>query len=229
MSIFKKNIFPLLVFLATVLCCACNSGVDRNKASKLINEAYGFPKIIEWDLISGTVNVSQFDYNGDQGEKLLVQNGYRKNDIAGQFEDRSGSILDWNKMSVNYQLTDKAKSLELNVVSYSGVEDHILEIGKFELGTINSLRKINDNEYEVEFSVIVNLNELGNLVYGINYGFMNNLRIKGSTVKTKYQYYLSKGGESLKQRIVKYDDGWRVSTEDITSFRKKIEPQLENN
>lgn len=217
-------LLPLYASLAILSGCG-STAFDRDKAVSLINKTFELPKLIPFGLVDARATVSDFNI---RGEEALQEAGYRNNIVEREFQE-GGFGLYMNKSTITFQISEKAKPFIKESNAYPSYTSHILEIGKYKIDSIINFRQISENEYEIEFVLIPVLNEIGQLVY---LNFTNNSFINNTTVPTdqydknrvRYEYKIMRFGSVFKLRLLKYDDGWKVASDDVKKMNEQMTP-----
>lgn len=240
-SNFFRKFFSISLIISALL-MSCNSNINKDDAEKIIKETYGFPKSIIKPLISAQVDLYQGYYTssypslGDlyPGEVALQQNGYRTNNIVKQYE--SGGIgtnfgppsETEHHLVVNFDCPQKLTAfIEGTCQSFDGnrYQKCPVKIGTIDFTEINNFRKVSNEEYEVEFYIQANLNEIGKIIDGKKCMTDSYLNLAAGEKPLEYKDLPPIGQPVLiTQKILKYDDKWKVSTDDIQSLKRRIEP-----
>ncbi len=195
--------YTLILFLVLII-SSCKSGLDRNDALEIIKKTYGNEIKITRDFKTGNYDHGAYYREGQmfQGETFLKDNGYRDYSLT-EYTPPSQSWIPCGFYTYNF--TDKAKPF---ILSSNGNTYKVL-VATFLIRDIVNLRKVSDSEYEVEFSVANELNDFGK-AFNMNAFIARNQSNINSEPKT------------IKQKILKYDDGWKIDSDQITNLKKEM-------
>ena len=174
-----------------------NEDILNNETAKnLIIDSYNLPRTETRQFTKGYMTTEAY---GNRHRPLID---------AGYLSLRTGSNLgDW------LEYTEKlkpfiAKPCDHPLNCYFGVR-----IGVLNFKEIKGLRKINESEYEVLYSLQRELNEFGQILNGMPKSYL------GESLS-------SEPFANLTCTLVKYNTGWQIQQTDIDNFKKTFEANL---
>ena len=218
----KLSIFTLGMFCLALL--SCNSSIDRNDAEKIINETYFLPKPLTRYLISSKVDLETSNWQTlFKGEAILHDNGFRNNIITNQY--RAKGLYSWPHTVVNFTITEKTTPFVKQTIDFTNYQKHEINVGTIHFDNIATFRAINESEYEIEFYLNGELNEIGLLMQDKICMSPSYIVIHPNDEILDYGSKLSVPEGKLgpfKQRILKYDNGWQITSEDIEKLNRVI-------
>jgi hypothetical protein len=214
-----------ILYLLCLACVAggCNSTVSRSQAEEIITAAYHLPiqEIREFYSVRIKVssivpysNTDQWISRLGEGELYLVQQGIRSAEIIDE-SMVDGFVPEYRKV-INLGFT---KGNPVNVPNYTqdnnGINHYNIPVATYSFGGITSLRKITDGEYEVEFSITLTPNEPYFEAYkrGI---------CTPAGLPSPIPFMHPDKLRNIKQRILKYDNGWSVAVDEKEALMKKL-------
>lgn len=210
--------FTLRILLVLPLFLACNSKpkMDRGKAMKHLMDIFSLPfnetrviKSGKFIIDNGSSEECDIAKNY-QGEQMLVSKGYRN--ISGSLYYRN-NLTGFTDCIYTVQLTDLAQPFIMSVERTDKASLFRMKVTNITFGQLRTLREVTENEYEIEFSFNRTLTEFGE-------AFKQGVISSGSS-----RYSIPEAGPvELKARILKYDKGWRIATDDIERINRKFEP-----
>lgn len=204
------------VLLLVCLFQSCTGGkkkLDREKATTLITQAFDLPFSEGKDIRAGkfkTENWSRGNCDiGERypGEKMLVEEGYRE--VSG-YSVHSGQ-LSFMDCIYTIQFTPKALPFISTFQTPEGTINNV-KVSEVTFGYLKTLREVNEKEYEVEFSFNRTLTPFG-MAY--NKGIAGHYGVYIKQIETDAL-------ANLKAKILLYDDGWRIATEDYEKVKGKL-------
>lgn len=228
--IFMKKFFNLAI-LGFIIFASCKSKpkVDNKSAIQFITNGLNLP-IEKYGIFKSGDYQTGESYKDDgyidnpntfirrlqmPGEIYLRDNGYR--DISVRIEktyigpNNFGlpEYINEGPMVINFKFTDMVEpyldSLDDNSEALTK-----LRTTEINFGNLTSLRQLNENEYEVEFSLNV-----------VNTPF-------GEAIKQGKAWYKSgkfinpSQFQKLKVKILKYENGWNIATEDLERLKEQL-------
>lgn len=236
------------ILFVTILCsCKSKPKIDNEAAIQLINKGLNLPIVNYGTFFSGDKTIGDgykndggyIDpkrylrdyYSGNAlsflGEIDLLDNGYRE--ITGRIETQymgpnnyglPENIDIGGPLILNFHFTKKAEPYLQNTPenmniwnTFNGVGTALIQLKTNEIsfGNIISLRQVNDNEYEVEFSLNVD-----------NTPFAEALKQNKRAWNKSGEFIEPRQFETLKVKILKYEDGWNIATEDLARLRGQL-------
>ncbi len=187
--------------------------LDRDDAKQVILNTLALPKDLIRSMAAGDLYVHDGWPNKYSGEYSLVSSGYRNiistercnysTNVNILFTEKASPFIVSQKVIQHTKFTgERLCNSENEVYAVSVKLGSIISI------EINSLRKVTDTEYEVEFTFSTQLNDIGQ---EFNKGVLN-------TKVLGIEYYL----KPQKATLLKYDDGWKASSNGLEIFNKYL-------
>jgi hypothetical protein len=203
MKVFNSITVTTLLF-SLILISSCKSGIDRNDALEILKKTYGNEVKLTRDFRSGDYDHGAYYKEGQmfKGETFLQDNGYRTFFLT-EYTPPSQSWIPCGFYTYNF--TDKAKPF---IVSANGSVSKI-SVGTFSIKDIINLRKVSESEYEVEFSTAIELNDFGKA-------------FNMQAFVSRNQYTMKEESQTFKQKLLKYDDGWKIDSDEIKKTKKEL-------
>lgn len=238
----KKTLCPVILVLVLFASCKSKPKIDKEKAVQLIVKDLNLP-LVNYGIFKSGNNDLGTGYNWQEGyidptpilrnrlyfsgEIYLLESGYRS--ITASIEPilagpnshhlPENLVVASGPMILKFLFTEKAKpylkndSENLNIWNnFNGTGQVLLKLKTNEIsfGNLTSLRQINENEYEVEFSLNVE-----------NTPFAEAIK-QGEAWYKSGKFINSSQYQNLKVKILKYEDGWKVATDDLSELQKRL-------
>lgn len=143
------------------------------------------------------------------GERILRDNGMREITQVQTYRDPDGSVL--HMTDISFEFTQKAQPF---IVSSNG-NSKTIKVSDISFNTVKTMRKVSDSEYEVEFSLSKAINLFGE-------AYDEGVATKYRTVDYRVNDY---NFDYFKVRILKYENGWSMASEDIQLIKKGFDPE----
>lgn len=156
---------------------------------------------------------------GKPGEIYLRNNGYRgisvriEKTYIGPNNYGLPEYINEGPMVINFWFTELVEPfLDSNSKKVDNNDATLTKLRTTEIsfGNLTSLRQLNENEYEVEFFLNV-----------VNTPFGLAIKQQGAWTESG-KFYDENEFQTLKVKIVRYENGWNIATEDLARLRGRL-------
>ena len=224
----RKNKFSnsknFLLLIAIISITSCKPKFDKSVAEEVISKDLSLPYLKQLAFVSTNLDLGFARYNSAayKGEYALNNAGFRNNEVS---QYQSDGYIPYTKYAVNFQFTANATQYIKSKRTFPTYTKNDVEVGTILLDKVTNFRLISETEYEVEFDLKYELNPIGKIVQTEKKGFFfDNLIVVNSNDKREndYTYTLEeKELKNLKVSIQKYEDGWKINTEQLHKILKE--------